>query len=415
MSRRTVAPRVDLGRPLWLDEPYRPRAPPRGTVACDVAIVGGGVTGAGCAWALAGRGLRVLLLEAEALAARASGRNAGFVITSLAESYASLARRAGQGFARTIWEVNQQNRERLARLVEELKLDCGFARPGSYCAAASEGEAEALRESARLLRQDGFDFTFLEPEQARGLLGLAGLRGALFRPGDGQIHPARFTRGLAAAAERRGVRVHEGAQVRALERQGGAWRLRGHGFTVEAPWVIVAANALAPRLHPWFADKLIPVRGQVLATAPLPVRVPVPGPVYANHGYDYWRLHEGRLVLGGRRPVAQDEEVGTDEVLNARVQAALDALLRELFPGVEAQVTHRWAGIMDFSIDGFPFVGPVPGESGLLTAVGFTGHGFGYAQMAADWLATRILDGSDEVPEPFRTGRAPLPELRPDG
>ena len=135
----------------------------------------------------------------------------------------------------------------------------------------------------------------------------------------------------------------------------------------------------------------------------------MPGPIYADQGYDYWRLHRGRLVLGGRRPVARGEEVGTDETVHPRVQAALDGLVAELFPGARAEVTHRWAGIMDFSIDGFPWVGPVPGSAGLLGAVGFTGHGFGYATVSAEWLARGILEGRDEVPAVFRSDRAPGP------
>jgi glycine/D-amino acid oxidase-like deaminating enzyme len=393
------------GTSLWLDEPYAPRPAPRGEVACDVAIVGGGVAGASVAWALAGHGLRVLLLEAQALAARASGRNAGFVITNLAESYDQVAREKGRDAARAIWQVNEANREAVAGLVAELKIECGFARTGSYCAAASSDEAVALEASARMLREDGFAARWLPPEDAMHRIGAAGKRGALLREGDGQIQPARFTRGLAAAAEARGVRLHEGAPVRALAREREGWRLQGEGFAVRADRVVLCTNAYSNALHPWFAGWIQPVRGQVLATAPLP-GFALAGPVYADHGYDYWRLHEARLVVGGRRPVARGEEVGVRDELNPRVQNALDALLRELAPGVAPRVTHRWAGIMDFSADGLPLVGPVPGEGGLLTAVGFTGHGMGYATVAGQWLAEHVLHGKDPTPALLRSDRA---------
>lgn len=398
---------MDPPRSLWLDEPYAPRPPPQGRLACDVAIVGGGIAGSSVAQALAGQGLRVALLEGDAIASRASGRNGGFVITSLADSYAAVSAQKGRGVAREVWRVNTDNRERLAGLIRDLGLDCSFARPGSYCAAASPPEAERLERSAAMLREDGFDATWLPPEEARERIGLAGLQGALFCPGDGQVHPARLTRGLARAAEARGVQVFEGARVERLERPRGAepWGLVGAGFRVEAGHVVLAANAFSPALHPWFGQVLSPVRGQVLATAPLPVPPRVAGPVYANEGYEYWRLHEGRLVLGGMRPIAREEEVGLEERLNPRVQAALDRFLAQQFPGLKAQVTHRWAGIMDFSADGLPLVGPVPGEERLHTAVGFTGHGMGYATMTAAWLAAGILHDKDEVPPPFRSER----------
>jgi glycine/D-amino acid oxidase-like deaminating enzyme len=372
------------------------------------------MTGTSAAIALAGKGLRVLLLEAEALASRASGRNAGFVITNLAESYASVAARHGRAFARTIWQVNQDNRDRVGQLIRDHGIECSFAQPGSFCAASSPEEAEELRTSAAMMRQDGFDARFLEAAEARETLRFQGIHGALRREGDGQIQPARFVRGLGKAAEGRGVRIHEGTRVTQLRRAGKGWEAQGSGFRVEAEHVLVAANALAPALHPWFADKLLPVRGQVLATEPIP-GLEVPGPVYADHGFDYWRAHEGRLILGGQRPIAEDEEVGLEETVNPRIHAALDKLLAQLLPGVKAKVTHRWAGIMDFSIDGFPLVGEVPGEPGLLAAVGFTGHGFGYATVSAEWLATRILEGKDVVPSPFQPGRMLDPASRPKG
>jgi glycine/D-amino acid oxidase-like deaminating enzyme len=397
---------VDAPPSLWLDAPYTPRAPLRGDHGCDVAIVGGGLMGISLAFDLSGQGLRVRVLEGGVVAGRASGRNAGFVITSLAEPYASLCRRAGHERTRTVWKVNEDNRARIVSLVEDLALDCSFARPGSWCAAASEAEAEQQRASARMLAQDGFDFRWIEPKESEELLGPPGRHGALFRPGDGQIHPARFVRGLAAHAEERGVAIHEGSPVQRLARAGEGWLLQGEGFSVRAPRVVIAANALAPSLHGWFADKIVPVRGQVLATAPLATAPKVPGPVYANEGYEYWRLHEGRLILGGQRPRARGEEHGLDEALNARVQAALDRFLSDNFPGVRAHVTHRWAGIMDFSVDGFPLVGEVPGEPGLLTAVGFTGHGLGYALVCSAWLRGMIMEGRDTVPAGFRADRA---------
>jgi gamma-glutamylputrescine oxidase len=395
--------------PLWQDEPYQPRPPPTGAGKADVAIVGGGIAGASTALALAGQGLDVVLLEADGLARRASGRSAGFLISTLAEPYTQVVEERGRDAARQIWRTNEDNREAVAALVEDFGLDCGFARPGAYTAAASAKEAEALERSAALMRQDGFEARWLPLEEAQDLLGEPGRFGALFRPGDGTIQPAKLTRALAGAAEEQGVRIHEGARVQRLERPRGEgpWTLRGAGFVLEAPEVVLAANAFSEALHPWFGEVLKPVRGQVLATAPLPRPAPVPAPVYYDAGYVYWRLFEGRLVLGGRRPVARQREVGLDEALNLQVQAALDEFRREHLPAtLGAAVTHRWAGIMDFSKDGLPLVGLVPGEERLRTLAGFTGHGFGYAVAMAAWVGEALLRSKDVVPGPFRSDRA---------
>ena len=70
------------GRPPWHVDAVPPAAPlpPR----CDVAVVGGGFTGLSAAYHLARRGARVVLLEASALGAGASGRTGGIVLEGTA-------------------------------------------------------------------------------------------------------------------------------------------------------------------------------------------------------------------------------------------------------------------------------------------------------------------------------------------
>lgn len=53
---------------------------------------------------------------------------------------------------------------------------------------------------------------------------------------------------------------------------------------------------------------------------------------------------------------------------------------------VELRATHEWTGIMGFSRDDLPWVGPVPKHPDLFMAAGFTGHG-----MPNCWLSGRAV------------------------
>src|SRR5436305_8666920 len=79
----------------------------------DVAVVGGGIVGVSTAYWLGKAGRRVVLLEAGTVAGRASGRNAGFLLTGSAEPYTALVASAGERTARRFWEVSTENRELL--------------------------------------------------------------------------------------------------------------------------------------------------------------------------------------------------------------------------------------------------------------------------------------------------------------
>ena len=176
--------------------------------------------------------------------------------------------------------------------------------------------------------------------------------------------------------------------------------LRCAGGTVRCAAVVLATNGYAGRLTPWHAERVDPTRGQVLATAP--VR---PGlfdrPIYASHGFEYWRqLPTGEIVLGGWRNLDFSGERGIENALNDRIQATMEASLRRLHPALrDLVVTDRWSGIMGFSRDSLPAVGPLPGRPTLISAAGFTGHGFGFSvasgRIVADLLARGTNPWSD--------------------
>src|SRR5205807_583931 len=130
------------------------------------------------------------------------------------------------------------------------------------------------------------------------------------------------------------------------------------------------------------AVRVRPVRGQMLATAPVARRV-FERPAYANRGYRYWRQRpDGRLLVGGWRDTAVDEEVGEDERTTSRIQKQLEGFLRERC--AEAEITHRWAGTMGFSHDALPYVGHL--ASGVFVNAGFTGHGMAFATATGELI-----------------------------
>ena len=79
---------------VWLADPAAPRAPLEVDLSVDVAIVGGGIAGVSAAYLLARRGASVALVEARAIAAAASGRNAGFLLAGVAENFTAASRRS---------------------------------------------------------------------------------------------------------------------------------------------------------------------------------------------------------------------------------------------------------------------------------------------------------------------------------
>ncbi|MEA2645182.1 MAG: gamma-glutamylputrescine oxidase, partial [Chloroflexota bacterium] len=162
----------------------------------DVAIIGGGVTGASLLHWARRRGLEAALLERERLAWGATGRNAGFLLAGVAANYADAVEVHGRALAREVWEFTIDNHRRLAEVLAG--ADAGYRRAGSWVAAADADEAAQLQAAVELMREDGLDATWVPSPAVRG----ADL-GALLSPGDGELDSGAAVRAVAGGGDAR--------------------------------------------------------------------------------------------------------------------------------------------------------------------------------------------------------------------
>lgn len=396
---------MPVGIPYWLDG-ASPLAPAlAGDTTADVVVIGAGLCGASAALALGRAGVDTAWVEAGAVAHGASGRNAGFLLQGTAERYVRAIAIHGRERARRVHALSRENHRAMAAEIDGLALRCGYMRRGSLQLAGSVEEEGDLLESAALLREDGFPVEERDAASLGAALTDAGFRLGVHLPDDGELQPAAFVRGVAQASMALGVRLFEQTPVTTLHADApGDVRVETPTGTIRAQIALVCTNAAAGRLLSGLAGTIDPVRGQMLATAPAPPLFACP--IYADHGYDYWRQDEhGRIALGGWRNLDPEGEVGTEELLHPVIQQRMTEFLHRFSALREVPVTHRWSGTMGFSRDGLPMVGAVPGSPGALVAAGFTGHGFGFAWVCGRALAEMVLDGRSEVAELFPARR----------
>jgi gamma-glutamylputrescine oxidase len=354
---------------FWLEEPAEPLRTPRHADPVDAAVVGGGVTGLSCALMLAEAGRRVRLYEARTIASGASGRNGGFALRGGVMPYDRARKRLGAEAAARFWRLTERTLDRMEGLAGD-----ALRRVGSLRLAADEQETAELVVEYEALRADGFAAEWVDEPAGR----LARrYPGALVHPRDGALQPARWVRRLAHQAADRGVEIREHERVASLDRLG-------------ADAVVVATDGYPSGLLGELDELVQPIRAQVVVTEPLADQL-YDRPHYARRGFDYWQqLADGRLVLGGRRDVDLEGEATSEEATTPEVQAALEALIRELV-GRQPAITHRWSGIFGMSPDELPLAGSVPGRDGVWVSRGYSGHGNVLGLACGDLVAKAIL------------------------
>jgi glycine/D-amino acid oxidase-like deaminating enzyme len=355
-----------LSTPFWAEpsERYPGNLPDR----ADVLVIGGGIAGTSLVHHLGKRRFSAVLLERGHLASGASGRNAGFLLAGVADCYAEAVRIFGREKAREVWHITDENHDRMLEAIE--RDDVGHRRLGSATLASGDEETVRLEESAQLLRDDGFEAHW------------DGTR--LLNPRDGEVNPAAIVGALARRAKRGAIR--EGVDITSIQSRGEEVSVRAGELECRAGVVILATNAYTPQLLPQV--KIQPTRAQMLASAPV-FKAVSDMPTYSHFGYRYWRqLPSGEVLIGGWRDTAMEAELTYEAEPTDEIQEHLDGQLAAM--SANAEVTHRWAGIMGFTESGLPLVGPVDGMRNVYLCAGFNGHGMGFAFMSAKQLVEML-------------------------
>jgi glycine/D-amino acid oxidase-like deaminating enzyme len=352
----------------------------------DFVVIGGGIIGLQTAIELRERApaASVVVLERGLLPSGASSRNAGFAcFGSLTEILADIEE-LGEAKALGIVERRWRGLNRLRRRLDDAAL-------GFECF----GGSELLREQdLPALEQLESLNGKLAPLFGQRIFSLdeAGMRTSGFAnrikalvhcPLEAQIHSGRAMRSLAKLAAQKGVEIHTGAEVTGIEQSDGSVSITvagERGLRFRAGRVAMCTSGFTAGLLPECG--IVPGRGQVVVTSQIP-DLPWRGTYHMEQGFYYFRNVGQRVLLGGARNLAFDEETTGKMALSEVIQQALESMLREtILPGRDFAVEHRWAGVMGFTERGLPEVKMV----GERIALGFGCNGMGVA-LSADIAA----------------------------
>jgi glycine/D-amino acid oxidase-like deaminating enzyme len=376
-----------------------PREPLPGSVDVDVAIVGAGYTGLWTAYylAVAAPELRVVVIESQTAGFGASGRNGGWASalfpTSLDAVAASSSRQAAIDLQHAMFDTVDE----VGRVAAAEGIDCHFRKGGTISLARTAVQLERAKAAIADERSWGFGeehFRFLEADEAREVLGATDVLGATYTPHCASIHPARLVRGLAQAVERRGVTIHEGTKVTAIE----PGVVRTERGDVRARRIVRATEAWTSQL-PGYERDIAPVYSLVLATEPLPAEVW--DEIGLRHGETFsdqrhliiygQRTADDRFAFGGRgAPYHFGSRIKPEYDRDPGVYDELWRVLRDLFPAVGPYaVTHTWGGPLGIPRDWYPSVGLDP-ETGIGWGGGYVGDGVASSNLAGRTLADLV-------------------------
>jgi glycine/D-amino acid oxidase-like deaminating enzyme len=414
--------------PFWLDDPAKPdpKPPLSQTINTDLLVIGAGFAGL---WtALLAReeypNREIVLLEAGETAIGASGRNGGFLDSSLTHGFRNGQARWPNEI-RLLHTLGLENLACIESTIACLGIDCDYRRTGEIDLATEPYMMEEFKERITLAEQYGIDLQFLDREQIQQVVKSPIFLGGIKRLDSAIVNPAQLAWGLRKACLEGGVRLHENTPVAKLDEEKDkvvAQTLHGQ---VRANKVALATNAFPPLIKR-ISNFIVPVYDYVLMTEPLTAaqRDSIgwhgrEGLSDGNNQFHYFRTTaDGRILWGGFDAIYHWNNGFGSHLENRPASYALlaDHFL-QAFPQLEGiRFTHAWGGAIDTCSRFSPFWGTAHRGKTAYT-VGFTGLGVGATRFGArvmlDLLDNRKTEryGLEFVrtkplpfpPEPFRS------------
>ena len=393
--------------PYWYDDADEPDSNPTlvRTESCDLCIVGGGYTGLWTAIIAKERdpSRDVILIDAHEVGSAASGRNGGFMDSSLTHGVANAQQRFPDE-VNVLEELGLHNLNEIESAIRRYNIDCDYERTGAIDVATSSHPASylaELRDDYQQLRSLGQSVEWLDQETLHSQVHSPTYSGGLWRKDRAAlVDPARLAWGLKTAAESLGVRIYEDSKATSVEKDGVGVLVDTPLGRVRAGKVALGTNAFKPLLKR-LGHYVAPVYDYCLVTEPLtPAQLASIG--WQNrqgisdipNQFHYYRLTADNRILWGGYDAMYYFRGKMNTELESRPEswALLSQHFFQTFPQLEGvRFSHAWGGAIDTCTRFSVFWGRAMGGR-VAYALGYTGLGTASTRFGAEVMLD-LLDG----------------------
>ncbi len=391
----------------WMDDADEPDANAMlvHPETCDLCIIGGGYTGLWTAILAKERdpSRDVVLIDAHEAGSAASGRNGGFMDSSLTHGIANAQERFPDEVG-LLEDLGLENMNEIESAIRRYDIDCDFERNGVIEIASTrhnDNYLEELLEDYEQLRELGHKVEWLDEHAVKREVNSPIFTGGMWcKDTAALVDPARLAWGLKRAAESLGVRIYEDTKAVDLEHSGSGITVTTPLSSIRARRVALATNAFKPllrRMHNYIA----PVYDYCLTTEPLTASQldslgwkNRQGLSDISNQFHYYRLTaDNRILWGGYDAVYFfGGKMNTELESRPETWAKLSRHFFETFPQLEGvRFSHAWGGAIDTCSRYSVFWGTAMRDK-VAYAIGYTGLGVASTRFGAQVMLD-LLDG----------------------
>jgi glycine/D-amino acid oxidase-like deaminating enzyme len=361
------------------------------SVATDIVIVGGGISGAMIAQSLTEAGLRPLIIDRRRAALLGStAASTALLQFELDTPLTKLATSIGRRKAEQVWRASRDAVNELRTRTHRLGINAHLVTRPSLYLAGNLLDARGLEREVSARQRMGLASEYLDRRTLHHHFGID-RPAALLNHGNAEANPVELAAGYLRQALHAGARFHAPHDV--LDIHSGRSRstlILNDGIEIDARHVVLCTGYELAKIVP--ASRNMVFSTWAISTLTQPAAIwPQRALIWeASEPYLYLRTTaDGRVICGG-----EDEEFADSakrDALTAAKTKRIEQKLHRLFPKLDPRAAMAWTGSFGGSLNGMPTIGPIPGYPKCYAVMGYGGNGITFSMLATRLITAAIF------------------------
>jgi glycine/D-amino acid oxidase-like deaminating enzyme/nitrite reductase/ring-hydroxylating ferredoxin subunit len=385
-------------KPVWdtIQSPKYPKL--MNDVTCDVAVIGGGITGLTAAYLLKKAGKRVCVLERYSLGDGDTGNTTAHLTCVTDFRLMEMAKIFGKPAAGLVWQGGMAAISIIEQNAKSEGIPCDFRRVPGFLHASFESkkdESKELQRDCKLARELGFAADFLEEVP---VVHREGIRIA----NQAKFHPLKYLSGLARAVQGNGCNIYEQSEATEFSKKPHGVKVNGRQVTCD--YVVIATHVPLMGKTGLINATLLQSKLAPYSTYVIGARIPggdLPEASFwdTTDPYYYLRIDKTEkglyAIFGGK-----DHKTGQSRDPDKRY-ADMTKMLLKIIP--QAKVDRRWSGQVIETNDGLPYIGETAEHQ--FVATGYAGNGMTFGTLAGMMACDAALGRKNPWQDLFSVNR----------
>lgn len=400
--------KLKSNEPYWLVKNGILHAYPsiHASMETDIVVVGAGITGSLLAHQCMEDGFDTVLLDRREIGHGSTSATTAMLQYEIDVPLHRLIDMLGEASAVSAYRACYDSIDDLAKIVRQVKSNCGFRKKESLYFAAYRKDVLALKKEFETRGHYGFPVTWMTTEEIQDRFGLHHAFGGILSRQGGSMDAFAFAHDLIAFNHRRGLQVFDKTAVVGVRYgQRGVQVHTEYGYTFKAKKIIYCTGFESTEIIKEKFVNLVSTYALVGEQDALALSA-LQDTLFWNTAdpYHYMRTtDDGRLLIGG----ADEDFVQAarrDAVLGKKT-AVLEKYVSKILPGYELRTDFGWAGTFGTTQDGLPYIGQHPDFPGAYFVLGFGGNGITFSVIGMGVISDMLKGKKHPLAASFRFGR----------